>query len=359
MASDVIGLSSVEQLATRLKKDIVRRRLRPNDRYLTAVEAGKMLGVSRATADRALKQLADTRILIRRQNLGTFVGASPAAEAAVAIRTVHILIPAELEFDPFVCSSRMVEGIRGEIHDVNVQFSFIPRGSGVRYVEKLIASRGSESELVGIVAVSCPREIYHYLAETSVPTVVFGSLYSGERTMPSIDMDNFQAGRLLARHVVDRGHRRIAYLFAADGRPGANAFFDGISEVLTEANLPHNALVVRLMPPDAAAFAATARDLLKLSDRPTAFIAQGQYLADQIASAAKEAGLSIPADLDIVFADNATAETEASPYTHVQGKLRFEKTVAIIGQMLNRLSQGLPLDEENVVIPVELRNAKS
>ena len=358
MASDVIGLSSVEQLATRLKKDIVRRRLRPNDRYLTAVEAGKLLGVSRATADRALKQLADTRVLIRRQNLGTFVGASPAAESAVAIRTVHILIPAELEFDPSVCSSRMVEGIRGEIHDANVQFSFIPRGAGVRYVEKLIASSSSASDIVGIIAVSCPREIYRYLAETNVPTVVFGSLYSGERAMPSVDMDNFEAGRLLARYLVDRGHRRIAYLFATDGRPGANAFFDGISEVLTEANLPHNALVVRLMPPDFSAYTATTRDLLKLSERPTAFIAMGQYLADQIASTSAELGLRIRADLDIVFADNATAETEASPYTHVQGKRRFEEIVAIIGQMLNRLSRRLPLDEENVVIPVELRNAK-
>jgi GntR family transcriptional regulator of arabinose operon len=346
-------------LAKRLEEDIARRKLRPNDRYLTAAEAGEMLGVSRATADRALKLLADSRLVIRRQNLGTFVCASPVGERSSTVRTVHVLIPAEFEFDPFVCSNRMVEGLRKQISDVNVQFSFIPRGAGVRYVEKLVTSSNPDRELVGVAAVSCPREVYRFLADAGVPTVVFGSLYSGEPTLPSVDLDNREAGRLLAQHVVDRGHRRIAYLFATDGRPGANAFFDGISEVLTEARLPHNALVVRLMPPDVPTFSAAARDLLELADRPTAFITQGHYLADLIASASSGLGLRIPADLDVVFADNATAETEESPYAHVQGRMRFEETVALIGQMLNRLSRGQSLDEKNVVIPVVLRNAKA
>ncbi|MBN2296260.1 MAG: substrate-binding domain-containing protein [Pirellulales bacterium] len=359
MSTSISGFSSIHQLAKRLEQDIARRRLRSNDRYLTAAEAGKLLGVSRATADRALKILADNQLVTRRQNLGTFVRTPPVATTDVKIRTVHVLIPAELEFDPFVCSNRMVEGIRKQIRDVNVQFSFIPRGMGVGYVEKLIASSSSDRELVGVVAVSCSREVYHFLAESGVPTVVFGSLYPSEPAMPSVDLDNHEAGRLLARYIVDRGHRRIGYLFAADGRPGANAFYDGISEVLTEARLPHNALMVRLMPPDIPTFSAAARDLLQIPDRPTAFITQGQYLADLISSVTSELGLKVPADLDIVFADNATAETEDSPFAHVQGKVCFEETVALIGRMIYRLSRGQSLEEENVVVPVVLRDAKS
>ena len=41
-------------------------------------------------------------------------------------------------------------------------------------------------------------------------------------------------------------------------------------------------------------------------------------------------------------------------HTHVRTKLDRKENAALIGEMLNRLSSGKPLDKQRVVIPVEL-----
>ena len=63
------------------------RELQIGDRYLNAHEAADMLGVSRATAQRAMKVLGDTQTLLRRPKLGTFVGPGAVSQAKSKTRT--------------------------------------------------------------------------------------------------------------------------------------------------------------------------------------------------------------------------------------------------------------------------------
>ena len=144
-------------------------------------------------------------------------------------------------------------------------------------------------------------------------------------------------------------------LTGAEGWPGDNDFFDGVSQALTEARLPHDALLIRIIPHEASAFSATTKQLLEMPDPPSGFIARGQPLADMIAQAAAESGRKTPQDIDIVFQDNATSQVEQSPYVHVQPKIRFEDAAVLIGKMLQTMSENRPLEEERVVLQVELR----
>ena len=72
--------ASAHRLAHRIEADIRSRGLRPGDQYLTAEKAGRALGVSTATASRAMKLMAERDMLIRYRNRGTFVRSRSAAK---------------------------------------------------------------------------------------------------------------------------------------------------------------------------------------------------------------------------------------------------------------------------------------
>ncbi len=355
----MIETSSVRLLANRLEDHIRTSGLGPGDRYLTAAEAGELLTVSTATAHRAMKTLADRRVLIRHTGRGTFVGAHFGSNRRLKIRTVYALVQsqnklvADFPFDLFT------RGIRSSFHDANVQLSFLPPGPSVEYVKELIRSAKAAGEVGGMVPISCPREVYRCLAHADLPVVIFGSPYADQQGVASVDVDNHESGRLLTRRLLERGHRRMVLLSFAEGRPGDNDFFDGVSEELTAAELPHNSLVVRIVPHDAGVFTAQLRQLLEAPDHPTGLIARCGRLASAAGAAVSSVGHSAAGQIEIVFQDHPPTTGNELPYTCVRPRLSFQETAVLIGEMLDRLSGGEPLEQERVVVPVQLQQPLS
>jgi len=172
-----------------------------------------------------------------------------------------------------------------------------------------------------------------------------------------VDVDNREAGRLMTEYLVRRGHRRMALLCATDHLPGDNLFFDGTSEALTAARLPHNALIVRGIPLDQQAFASEVQQLLEADDRPTAFMVRNPDSAPVALTAVRKVrGLDAPVDF-VCFANQPLPEA-VFPYAHVVPRISFTEIVGQIAAMLDRLGRGLPLEATHVVIPVELQTPK-
>jgi DNA-binding LacI/PurR family transcriptional regulator len=356
MLNRELHLTRVHALADRLISDIRHRGLAVGDRYLTADEVGRMLGVRKATAGKAIRQLAEREILIPRQRAGTFVGPGLKKDKRSQVRTLYVLLPAgdlvasRWSYEPFIA------GIRSEFPEVNVQFTFVPENDPLPYVQELIDSSRAAGQFAGVVSVSCPPEVYRYLAELRVPAVVFGSLYSAELDIVSVDVDNVRSGRILTQYVLDRGHRRVALLLTGAGRPGNNLFLDGVSDALTAAGLTPNALIQRLIHNDIAAFRSVARELLQMSDRPTAVITRGSIQAEAVASVAAGSGLVVPDTLEIVFddEDQIAPSVPMASFPCVRPELSFAKIAATIGKILKEMSEGILARTQRVVVPVEL-----
>src|SRR5262245_22261573 len=85
--------SSILEFAERLESDIRRRRLVPGHKYLTAEESAELLGTSAATANRALRMLAERDVVVRRRNRGTFVGRAVQDDAVPKVQVLSILAP--------------------------------------------------------------------------------------------------------------------------------------------------------------------------------------------------------------------------------------------------------------------------
>lgn len=359
MLNTEIEHPQISALAERLIADIRRRGLAVGDRYLTIEAVSQELGVRRAIAGKAIRQLAEREILIPKQRTGTFVGPGLKREIRSKVRTVFVLLPsgdpsaAHWSYQPFVT------GIRSEMPDANVQFTFVPENEPVAYVRELIDGARALGQFVGLIAVSCPGEVYSFLAELRVPAVVFGALYSPELPLTSVDADNAMCGRLLIEYLAKRGHRRMALLMASAGRPGDNDFLDGICDAMTAAGLLPNALIHRLSRSHLEGVKVMARDLLERPDRPTAMITRGTYPAEAVASIAMSLGLSIPKDLEIAFthADETTPRLNASLYPRVEPTTSFTEIAGMLGRMLKEISEGNVKQPQRVVIPVEFHEA--
>ncbi|MGW5329327.1 LacI family DNA-binding transcriptional regulator [Streptomyces sp. NPDC004014] len=148
-----------------------------------------------------------------------------------------------------------------------------------------------------------------------IPFVLVDRVAEGT-TECSVSVDDVAGGALAVRHLVDAGHRSIAYV---SGPPGLNQVRDrrtGALNALAEAGLGPDAL--RELPTERLDVAAGAR-LLGLADRPTAVFCANDLLALGVLQALYAAGVVVPDDLAIVgYDDIEFAAAAAVPLTSVR-----------------------------------------
>jgi LacI family transcriptional regulator len=129
--------------------------------------------------------------------------------------------------------------------------------------------------------------------------------------MPRVVGDDVAGGALAARHLVDLGHRDIAFIGDAPEDPfGFTSSRDRLSGFVGELERAG----VRL-PPARVGLTAhgryEARELavrmLTAGDAPTAIFAASDTQALGVMAAAREAGLRVPGDLSIVGYDDIEA----------------------------------------------------
>ncbi len=344
-------------VARRLEGDLLSRGLRPGDRYLTVADAATMLSVSPATAHRAMDLLVKRRLLVRQHGRGTFIGEGVGEVKTATTRSIILLTPEDQAgLGTVYLDAAFSHGIQSRFKGVQAQFCSVPLRGGLEYVRERLDAGLRSNQVIGVVARSCSREIYRYLGGLGVPVVVVGSLYADQRHLPSVDLDYRQIGRLLTQHLVAKGHRSLALLMAGDGRPGDTAFYGGVSDVLAEAGLPHNALTVRIFPRAFDAFRAQVREVLAAPERPTAIICGLERLAGVVVNVADSLGLSLPNDVEVVFHTQTIAGAEQLPFVHTEPKESFFEISERVADMLERQADGRKLEQERVVIEVRLRN---
>lgn len=152
-----------------------------------------------------------------------------------------------------------------------------------------------------------------------IPFVLVDRVAEGT-TECSVSVDDVAGGALAVRHLVDAGHRSIAYV---SGPPGFNQVRDrrtGALNALAEAGLGPAAL--RELPTerlDVAAGRDAGARLLGLADRPTAVFCANDLLALGVLQAMYAAGVVVPDDLAIVgYDDIEFAAAAAVPLTSVR-----------------------------------------
>lgn len=140
-------------------------------------------------------------------------------------------------------------------------------------------------------------EIGQILAAAELPLVLLDRPSPAE--VDQVSVSNSEPIAKLVEHLVQAGHRRIA--FVAQG--GFVSTFDerlaGYQDAMAAAGL--DPIVVRA--DDVAAIRPVLRDLLKVPDRPTAVVCASQISTVRVLQTCNELDLAVPNDLSIVAFD--------------------------------------------------------
>jgi LacI family transcriptional regulator len=170
----------------------------------------------------------------------------------------------------------------------------------------------------------------------------------------SVISDNFSGARLAMQHLIQLGHRRIAYVVGNMHLETIKARWAGVMSTLEEYGVPLDpSLVYEHGDYTPKSGYAAAEALLKRADPPTAIFAFNDLMAFGVLSYAQMNGIHIPSKVSVVGFDDVTLAAYSAPSltTVAQPKYALGQKVAEI--LLDRI-HGDTSPPIKLVLPTEL-----
>lgn len=163
-------------------------------------------------------------------------------------------------------------------------------------VRKLLEHRVDGLVLVGL---RHSEETYSLIKSQEIPATTIWN-YAPQTQLPCVGADNSEAGRTIARHIVELGHRDIALMFPpVKGNDRALGRFLGVKEVFDEAGIdvPDDWLIESHYSITEAK--RSAMTLLSRARKPTAVICGNDVLAWGLVNATRALNIEVPGDLSV------------------------------------------------------------
>lgn len=176
--------------------------------------------------------------------------------------------------------------------------------------------------------------------------------------------DNREAARLATQHLIERGHRRLAFVTVAGMTMSRSAKIDGFRAAAEAAGLAGSAQVLDGGPLNeygdsviADVGRATALRIAAMAARPTGLVALNDLMALGLMAGLRDAGLRVPQDVSVVGIDGLFLSALSNPMlTTVPLPVR-EMAQAMVE--LAMLAPDDASDRERVYTPIHLIERES
>jgi DNA-binding LacI/PurR family transcriptional regulator len=155
----------------------------------------------------------------------------------------------------------------------------------------------------GMIIINPYVDARHMLVPEDFPVVYVGS-HSTNTSISSVALDDFEAGRAAAQHLLDLGYRKISMV---TGPPNEDCTQDrsaGYRLALQKAGLPFEEVNIRTGDWSATSGYGAYKSFLASGLRPTAVFTQNDLMAVGVMRAAQEENIRIPSELSVIGIDN-------------------------------------------------------
>jgi LacI family transcriptional regulator len=327
---------------------------------VTLKDLAAKLGLSITTVSRALAGYGDVaestrkRVLAAAEEMGYVPDVTARRLRKGRTDTLGFVIPTHGPrfSDPFF--SELLSGIGNEAARQNFDLLVSTRSPDTpeeeRAYRRMVDGRLVDGLLVARTRVEDRR--IAYLSEIGFPFVAFGRS-DLDVDFPYVDENGYSGLELVAQHLVELGHRRLAFISAPLGLMFCLSRRAGLDAALQRngLSLPPEYVVVSDLTQQGG-FGAM-NELLDLSPPPTAVVACNDLMALGAISAAQKRGLTVGRDIAITgFDDIPLAEHSHPSLTTVH------QPIYDIGRrvcdMLIRLVRGEELVERHVLLQPDL-----
>lgn len=302
-------------------------------------DIARIANVSHSTVSRALQNspLISGRTAERIQRIARESGyrASAIARGLVTQRTKTIGVVVTTIADPFV--SDVVNGIEDCGNDYGYSV-FLANSNAEPDREKKVVQSFSERRVEGIVVTSSRVGALYLplLAEMRIPIVLVNNQHPGE-FVNSILIENVKGSADAVNHLIQLGHKRIAYVGDRFGYQSDTERFAGYREALERTGLPFAPELVVHGDGKCEGGMMGVETLLGLPTPPTAIFCYNDMTAIGALRQLQLRKLRVPEDISIVgFDDLFIASYMNPPLTTVHqprrlmGRLAMESLLRLI-----------------------------
>lgn len=198
-------------------------------------------------------------------------------------------------------------------------------------------------------------DIVEYARNMGIPAVSVNSRFPDT---PCITMDNVNGGYLAARYLLEKGHRKIAFITGPDSYFTSEDRMLGVLKAMNEWQImiPQNNICIADWTYDGG-FSAM-RELLnqKEEEWPTAVFSFNEEMTHGVMEALKERELYVPRDMSVIGFESTSITKCRNAVTMIDSDMKqMAKTVSTL--LLN-LINGCGLQYElTVLVPVRLLEA--
>lgn len=330
------------QIADQLIERIEQNVLRPGDQIPTEQELSVAFGVSRITAVRAVKELETRGLVSRTKGRGSFVrshGSWVEDSGQRKFPIVSLMLP----FHEMLALGVLL-GVEQVVRERGFHTSLRNSTASVDHEREILTSDPING-VAGMIVYPCSsvRNVgaLSSLVVRRFPLVLIDRRVRGIET-PFVSVDNEQGAYLAVKHLLDLGHRRVA--FYADDAVSIDSEADrfrGYCRALLEyrvairddlifdrfADTGGGSLGGVLPEPFSLVPSETTRrivdTILSLKEPPTAIVAVNDAAAVGVIRSALDRGVSVPGDLSVVGFDNlAFTEHVEVPITTIEQPFR-------------------------------------
>lgn len=282
-------------------------------------DIARLAGVSHSTVSRALRDSPlvrkETAARIRRIARETSYRPNSIGRSLVTRRTRTIGVVVTTVADPFIAV--VVSGIERVAHDRGYAVFLAnsspeaDRKTGDREVEVVQSFEDRRVDGIVVLASRMGALYMPLLSELNVPIMLINSHHPGE-FVHSIGTDEPTGSREATDHLVQLGHRRIAYIGDQYGLQSDVRRATGYREALSAAGMPVQPELVVLGDGRAEGGRVAMDRLLALREPPTAVFCYNDMSAVGALRSIYDHGLAVPRDISLVGFDDLLIAS----YTH-------------------------------------------
>jgi DNA-binding LacI/PurR family transcriptional regulator len=324
---------------------------RPVTIYDVAAYAGVSISTVSQTINRPNRVNPTTRerVLKAIEDLEYMPKAEAVSHARRGVGRIGVLGP----FTSYDSFRRRLAGVLREADGISREVVVYDHESASVSLSPLLRTLPITGRIDGLLVMGLPLD--DLLAQHLLTRGLATALVDSRRPeFSSVTTDDESGGAMAARHLIERGHQRFAFLSEqqrSDGYVSSSQRRNvGFTQALAQAGLPTDVPTV-LSDNDLGASRRALPELLALNPVPTAVFASHDLLAAGLLAECRRTGVRVPDDLAVVGFDDGPV-AEAAGLTTIRQP--FEESGRVGARLLGDLLGGSATGVRHIELALEL-----
>jgi LacI family transcriptional regulator len=282
---------------------------------VTATEVARLAGVSPMTVSRVINGDArvreSTREAVNRAIEKLGYSPNKAARSLASASQVQVALLYANPSSAYL--SAMLLGVLEQARQSDTQILLVECGpdQDAAAVLRSALRSGADGILVAPPAADDPNVI-EMIKRGQINAVTIGTEHP-EDGIASVRIDDYEAAKVMTRHIIALGHRRIGYIMGSPEHRSTCLRLSGYRDALTEAGLEVNQELVVQGDYSYRSGLRAADQLLNLRPAPTAIFASNDDMAAATVATAHRYSIGVPRGLTVCGFDDTFLATTIWP----------------------------------------------